>query len=263
MRVRVDGTIGIAESAVLSRAAGLFRIGRTRLVDLILPPRCAACGAAVTAPGLCGACWSEVDFIAEPVCQRLGTPFAFDSGEPLVSPAAFADPPVFGRARSVARYDGPARALVHALKYNDRMEMTDVMARQMARAGAALLAECDVVVPVPLHRRRLFSRRFNQSALLARRIAALSGRAYEAAAISRVKATRQQVGLSRSERQRNLAGAFRVTPENRPLVEGRRVLLVDDVLTSGSTANACARVSLRAGAVSVDVLTFARVVAAV
>ena len=163
----------------------------------------------------------------------------------------------------MARYDGPARALVHALKFHDRLEMADVLAAQMVRAGAGLISDCDFVVPVPLHRRRLFSRRFNQSALLAERIARLSRRDYTAEAIARVKATRHQVGLSRPERQRNLSGAFKVLPEMRPLVEGRRVLLVDDVMTTGATANACARVCLRAGAASVDVLTFARFVAQV
>lgn len=231
------------------------------LVDLLLPPRCPACQGAVAAPGLCATCWARTQFIAAPLCERLGTPFAYDAGPGIVSPAAVADPPAYGRARAVARYDGPARALVHALKFRDRMETAKLMAMLMSRAGAELIADCDVVVPVPLHRRRLFSRRFNQSALLAAELARLSGRDFEAIAVIRVRATRQQVGLSARQRRRNVAGAFRVLPETRPLIEGRRVLLVDDVLTTGATADACARVCLRAGATSVDVLVFARVVA--
>ncbi len=254
---------GYARADVLPRVGVVVREARVRLIDLFLPQRCAACGGPVTAAGLCGGCWTKVDFISKPYCQRLGTPFSYDSGEPLTSPAAIADPPDYGRARAVARYEGPARALVHALKFHDRLDMADVLAAQMVRAGAGLIADCDVVAPVPLHRRRLFARRFNQSALLAERIARLAGLDYAAEAITRVKATRHQVGLSRPERQRNLSGAFKVLPEMRPLVEGRRVLLVDDVMTTGATANACARASLRAGAASVDVLTFARVVAQV
>jgi ComF family protein len=258
-----DPFAGLPGAPMLPRVASVLREGRERLVDLFLPQRCAACGGPVTAAGLCGGCWTKVDFISKPYCQRLGTPFSYDSGALLTSPAAIAEPPDYGRARAVARYEGPARALVHALKFHDRLEMADVLAAQMVRAGAGLIGECDVVVPVPLHRRRLFTRRFNQSALLAERIARLSRLDYAAVAITRVKATRHQVGLSRPERQRNLSGAFKVLPEMRPLVEGRRVLLVDDVMTTGATANACARVGLRAGAASVDVLTFARVVAAV
>lgn len=260
-----------------------LRLAAGRLIDLVLPPRCAACGAAVTDVGLCGACWAQADFIAAPFCDRLGTPFPFDPGPydpgpydpglndcgpdafgaPLISPAALANPPVYRHARAVARYEGPARALVQALKFQDRLELAGVMATLMSRAGAALLDDCDVVVPIPLHRRRLFGRRFNQAAVLAEPIAGRAGRDYAPAAIRRVKPTRHQIGLSAAERRRNVAGAFKVERENRPLIEGRRILLVDDVLTTGATADACARACLRAGAGSVDVLVFARVAAPV
>lgn len=263
MSVEAGETVTAPErAAVLARAAEALRRTGGRIVDLVLPPRCAACGSLVANPGLCAGCWAQVDFIAAPYCQRLGTPFAYDAGEPLVSPAALADPPDYDRARAAARYDGPARALVHALKFNDRLEVADVLARQMARAGADLIADCDVVTPVPLHRRRLFSRRFNQSALLAERIARLSGRDYLPAAVERVRRTRHQVGLSAAERRRNVAGAFKIARETRPVLAGRRILIVDDVLTTGATVNACARACRRAGAAAVDVLVFARVVAA-
>ncbi|MEJ8570326.1 ComF family protein [Microbaculum marinum] len=255
-----DYRIPLANSrSVLDRT----RDGARRLIDLVLPQRCAACGTPGTGHGLCGACWSGVDFIAAPVCQRLGTPFPYDPGEAVTSPAAIADPPDFGRARAVARYDGPARALVRSLKFQDRMELAGLMAGLMVRSGQELLETCDVVVPIPLHRRRLFGRRFNQAAALAGRIAGLAGCDYQPMAVQRVKSTRHQVGLSAAERRRNVAGAFRVAVEARPLVEGRRVVLVDDVLTTGATANACARACLRAGAAGVDVLVFARVAAPV
>jgi ComF family protein len=198
--------------------------------------------------------------IERPYCERLGTPFAVDLGMPLLSPAAMADPPVFERARAAAHYDGIARALVHRLKYGDRLELAQALGTMMARAGAELLADADLIVPVPLHRSRLWQRRFNQAVALAQVIAERSGIPCAPLLLSRVKRTRQQVGLTRAQRQQNLQGAFRVAEHLRPRLGGQRILLVDDVLTTGSTANAAARALLRAGAAKVDVLAFARVV---
>jgi ComF family protein len=231
------------------------------LADLIYPPVCAACGAAVSEPhGVCAACWGRLSFITRPYCERLGTPFALDLGGALLSPAAMADPPVFARARAVCGYDDVARDLIHRLKYHDRLELTRLMAGLMRQAGAELLAEADAIAPIPLHRWRLWRRRFNQAGALADAIGAESGHAVLHGALLRVKATRPQVGLSRAERAANLQGAIRVPPASRPLVEGRRIVLVDDVLTTGATANAASRALLKAGASHVDVLTFARVI---
>lgn len=226
------------------------------LTDLVYPPSCLMCGAGVGEEGgLCAACWRAVPFIEKPYCQRLGTPFPFDHGGDLLSPQAIAHPPVFAQARSVARYEGPARALVHGLKYSDRHDLVRPMAAWMVRAGAELLAEADLLVPVPLHWLRLFRRRFNQSALLADAIAAQSGHEVAARALTRVKRTRPQFGLSRTERADNLQGAFR--PNASVPVLGRKVVLVDDVFTTGATANAAAARLLRAGAAGVSLLTFA------
>jgi ComF family protein len=198
-------------------------------------------------------------FIERPFCDRLGTPFEHDLGEGLLSQQAVADPPVFRRARAVARFeDGPARRLVHRLKYSDRAELARPMGAWMARAGADVLGDADVVAPVPLHAHRLWMRRFNQAAALAREIARRGGKPFEPALLQRVKATRSQVGLSREQRIENMQGAFRAAPGAR--IRGRRVALVDDVLTSGATANAAARALLRAGAAEVDLIVFARVV---
>ena len=176
-----------------------------------------------------------------------------------MSPRAIAEPPVFGRARAVALYDSVARRLVHRLKYEDRLDLAGVMARMMAASGRTLIAEAECLVPVPLHRGRLWRRRFNQSALLARAIADATGRPCVATALVRVRATRSQVGLSRAARAENLSGAFRVASAEQHRVRGRRVLLVDDVMTTGATGNAAARALLRGGATSVDLLTFALV----
>ncbi|MCG6121454.1 MAG: ComF family protein [Microvirga sp.] len=232
-----------------------------RFVTLAYPPSCIACGAATDRPhALCAACWSGVAFIERPFCERLGTPFALDIGGPLLSPSAIADPPVFARARAVAAYDGAARLLTHRLKYNDRAELAEAMGRMMTRAGSELLADADLLVPVPLHRWRLWRRRFNQAAALAAVVARISGTPCDMEALERVRRTRSQVGLTRSQRRDNLQGAFKVPQAARPRLEGRRVVVIDDVLTTGSTANAVSRALLRGGAKSVDVLCFARVV---
>jgi ComF family protein len=240
-------------------AARLASVSRV-VLDAIYPPTCLACRAAVhDHDALCADCWRKMRFIERPYCDRLGTPFEQDLGPGLLSPQAIADPPVFGRARAVARFeDGPARRLVHRLKYSDRGELARPMGRWMARAGAELLAGADAVTPVPLHPLRLWKRRFNQSAALAKTIADEAGMPYEPFLIARVKATRSQVGLSRAQRADNMQAAFRAPPA--AALRGRKVVLVDDVLTSGATANAAARALLRGGAASVDLVIFARVV---
>lgn len=232
------------------------------LVALIYPPVCVACGGATGEPhGLCARCWSGLALIERPFCERLGTPFAADHGTgPLVSPAAIADPPVYGRARIAARYDDTARRLVHRLKYEDRLDLAVTLGGMMARAGRELVAEADVIVPVPLHRWRLWRRRFNQAMALGRVVGEASGLPCDPFLLARVKRTRPQVGLTRPQRAENLQGAFRVPEEARGRLAGRRVLLVDDVVTTGATANAASRALLRGGAAAVDVLAFARVV---
>jgi ComF family protein len=229
-------------------------------LGLLYPPTCIACQAATGEPhALCAECWSQIRFIERPFCERLGTPFAVDLGMPLLSPAAIAEPPVFERARAVARYDEVARKLVHRLKYGDRLELARALGAMMARSGAELLAEAELIVPVPLHRWRLWWRRFNQAMALAAAVAKRSGRPCDPFVLARVKATKSQVGLSKAQRGENLQGAFRVPPEMKPRLQGKRVLLVDDVLTTGATANAASRALLRGGARAVDVLAFARV----
>ena len=238
-----------------------MRAGFALVADVALPQLCPSCREPVDGAGLCPACWSKLSFIAPPYCQRLGIPFAFDSGAGLLSMEAIADPPAYNRARAAVRYDDVARKLVHALKYGDRLDLAPTMGRWMARAGGELLADADALVPVPLHWRRQWARRFSQAALLAQIIARTNGRVVAHGALKRVKATPQQVGLDKSERAHNVQGAFRVPAAGRAEVAGRKLLLIDDVLTSGATIDACTRALLRAGATSVDVLVFARVVA--
>ncbi|HEV7338192.1 MAG TPA: ComF family protein [Bosea sp. (in: a-proteobacteria)] len=254
-------TMAIASGQALRGSRRWLGAGLKGLVALVYPPSCIACRAATSeAQGLCASCWAGIGFIERPFCERLGTPFEVDLGAGLVSPAAIADPPVFARARAACRFDGTARELVHRLKYGDRLELALMLGRMMAQAGHELTAECGLVVPMPLHPFRLWTRRFNQASALAQVVARQSGLPCEHRALARVKRTKQQVGLTRAQRGENLQGAFKVPPAMRPRFEGRRILLVDDVLTTGATANAAARALLRGGAAAVDVLTFARVV---
>lgn len=230
------------------------------LVDAVLPPRCLACRSAVEAQGsLCVDCWSGLDFIAGPVCAACGLPFAFEIGPGAICAACAARPPRFDRARAALVYGETSRDLILGLKHGDRLEMAPTLARWLARPGAALIAEADLVAAVPLHRFRLLARRHNQAALIA---AALPGARAKLAPdlLIRRRRTPSQGGLSARERRRNVAGAFAVRPSWRPKLAGKRVLLVDDVHTTGATLDACARALKRAGAAGVDALTVARVV---
>src|SRR5262245_39232354 len=187
----------------LGRLAGLLRMGLRPLLDIGLPPLCPSCREPVRdAGGLCATCWSRLNFITRPYCERLGIPFAFDPGPGILSMQAIADPPAYARARAAVRFDDVARALVHALKYGDRLDVVPTLGRWMASAGRELLADADALVPVPLHWRRLWARRFNQSAALAHAIS-VAANVPVTTALKRVRATRSQVGLSKSERAQN------------------------------------------------------------
>ena len=228
------------------------------LLDALYPPTCLACSAATTGhDGLCAACWRQMAFISEPVCDRLGIPLPFQSVGPALSLAALSHPPVFGKARAVALYDGVARDMVHRLKYGDQLQLARPMARWMSRSGQALIEDCDVIVPVPMHGLRLLQRRFNQAATLAGEVARLSGKPLLTQALRRVKRTKPQPGLSRTQRADNLQGAFRADGREAFRLAGQRVLLIDDVLTTGATGNVCAHALLRCGAKKVDLLCFA------
>jgi predicted amidophosphoribosyltransferase len=209
------------ERAFRWRALAAAAAAGRALVGLVYPPACIACGAATgDAHTLCAACWSSIRFIERPFCERLGTPFAVDLGMPLVSPAAMADPPVFERARAAAHYDDLTRRLVARLKYNDRLDLAPALGRMMVRAGLELGREADVIVPVPLHRFRLWRRRFNQAMELARPLAAAVDKPCDPSLLARVKRTRPQVGLSRAQRGENLQGASRRRLRRSPFSRG-------------------------------------------
>lgn len=240
------------------RLAGLS----SRLLDLILPPTTLA-GAPAQSGGLTAAAWRGIEFLADPVCDGCGSPFPYDQGAGVRCAACMARPRAFARARAACLYDEASRGPVLMFKHGDRTDLAVLFSGWLARAAGELLSEADAVVPVPLHRWRLLRRRYNQAAELARPLARRSGLAYLPDVLIRERATQTQGGKSAGGRRRNVAGAFAVPDGKRARVEGRRILLIDDVLTTGATAHGCARALLAAGAAQVDLAVIAKVKAAV
>jgi ComF family protein len=244
------------------RAGRALRSVARAALDLLLPPTCATCDATVDAPGLlCADCFVATDFVTDPCCARCGAPFAYAAQGGLSRQCRQCEraPPLYDRARGALRYDAQARRMVFPFKYGDRTELASALAPLMARAGAALLRDATLLVPVPLHRGRLRARRYNQAAMLARALGRLAGKPVAADALVRLRATRPLHTLAGEARAREVTDAFAVRPSRAARVMGARVLLVDDLLTSGSTANACTLALRDAGATGVDVLVAARV----
>lgn len=228
--------------------------------NAIAPAVCLACHARISAhDALCAGCWQQVSFITPPLCDRLGLPLPFGGEGPLISAAAAADPPPYDRARAAAVFDRVVRELIHGFKYTDRHEARCLLARWMTGAGAELLADADLIVPVPMTRWRVIRRQFNQAALLAREVADASGVAFDPFALRKTRTTPTQVGSTARQRAENVAGAFAVPAAARGRVEGRNIVVVDDVITTGATVSACARALRSAGARRIDVLAAAMV----
>ncbi|MBI2369738.1 MAG: ComF family protein [Deltaproteobacteria bacterium] len=257
--------------AVLRSAAAAVGSG-TRLVvtaflDLLFPSPCLVCDRYTGEPPgeggggiVCGGCLAGFRRITEPWCLACGEPFAGEKGVSHICGACERRPPPFHRARSLFAYEGPVLAAVHRFKYRRLTALAEPLGRLMADALPTLL-ETDpttVLVPVPLHRRRLRQRTFNQALLLARAISHRLKLPVEYRALARTRWTRPQVGLSLPERRSNVQGAFTVPPHRRQRVEGRHVLLIDDLSTSGSTGSACAAALVAGGARQVDCFTLAR-----
>ncbi len=262
--LRSTGSVDRLAAITASVTSPALVLGKTialKCADVLMPALCVSCHQPLaTHDSLCAACWRNVRFLSHPLCDKLGIPLPFDpGGGPIVSAAAVADPPVYDRARAAMHFSGVGRELVHRFKYGDQHTPRWLFRRLLIHASRELAADCDVVMPVPLHHRRLWARRFNQSAILAGDLAVELDLDYWPQTLVRQRATAAQVGLTRDQRQRNLRGAFAVHADRTAEVFGRSVLLVDDVITTGTTAQACARVLKRAGARRVDVVALAMV----
>ena len=250
------GILPIMSNAVKPRSRILSLWNAT--IDVLLPPRCLGSGDIVDAPGMVApAFWSQLAFIENPFCDTCGIPFSFQTPLGILCASCLEETPHYDRARSAVVYNDASRKLVIDYKYGDRLHAVHTFTPWLMRAGAELLAATDYIVPVPLHRKRLWQRRFNQSALLAAEVGRRAKLPVLQDTLLRLRQTVPQKGLSRAHRRENVHGAFGLAPNQN--VVGKTVMLVDDVFTSGATLNECARVLKKHGAEKVFVLTIARV----
>lgn len=231
-----------------------------RALDIIFPPQALDGAGRPQTSGLSAESWSRIHFLESPVCDGCGVPFEFDIGARCA--ACLAEPRVFDRARAACLYDDASRELILKFKHGDRTDLAPLFCAWIGRSAPELVAQADAILPVPLHWTRLVRRRYNQAAEIARPLARRNGKLFLPDALTRTRATTSQGGKSGSGRQRNVSGVFAVPERKRGKVDGRRILLIDDVFTTGATAEACARALLKAGASAVDVAVIARVKAA-
>jgi ComF family protein len=240
--------------------AAAARLALCNALDFALPPRCPGCGAITAEPHrFCLDCWSSLHFLGEPCCTRCGLPFGFDGGG--LCGRCLAEPPPFDRLRAAVAYGDVSRQVALRLKYSGRPGLAVTLAHFMNRHLVATESEGEpLLVPVPLHRWRIWKRGYNQAALIASALARRTGAEAGLDLLRRTRSTPPLRGLGRRERALAVRGAFKAAPDARARLAGRRVVLVDDVYTSGATASACARTLKRSGAASVEVLCWARVV---
>ena len=245
--------------------AGALTIGRARsrlarggrwLLDLVLPPRCPGCGTIVDQPHrFCAPCWNGLHFLGDRGCRTCGIPLEATDAE--LCAGCLTRPPRIARTRAAVVYGDISRSLAVRLKYGRKVALAKAMARYMLPLLGVLSPDA-LLMPVPLHRRRVASRGFNQSLLVAREMGHVRSLLVDWHSLRRKRATPSMKGLNLLQRRRTVAGAFRVV--DKAAIKGRTVVLIDDVLTTGSTANACARALLRGGAARVELVCWARVV---
>ena len=241
-------------------AAAVARQALRRMLDFALPPRCPGCGAITGEPHrFCLDCWRSLTFLGEPCCERCGLPFDYGGEDEAWCAGCLAEPPPFDRLRAAVAYGEVSRQVALRLKYSGRPGLAETLAHFMLRHVPAGEGEA-LLVPVPLHRWRIWRRGYNQAALIASALSRRTGLAVGLDLLRRTRATVPLRGLGRRERALAVRGAFRVPPRARGRIAGRRIILVDDVYTSGATASACARILRRSGAASVEILCWARVV---
>jgi len=241
-------------------AAVIFKRSFRPLLDYALPPRCAACGTIVAQPGtFCPGCWTSIAFLGEPMCARCGADLPAVIGQNALCGACLAVPPPYDRARAVLRYGDVGRAVAHRLKYGRRLSLAGVMAAHMARLLPEEGGQPVLLVPVPLHRWRIWARGFNQAALVAGRLSKRTGIPTALDLLRRTRHTPPLHSLKPRERAKTVSGAFALAPNAQARLRGITAILIDDIWTTGATATACAQLLRRGGAARVEVLCWARV----
>lgn len=239
------------------------------IINFLNPPKCIACRTEINDQvGLCLSCWGEMQFINKPICDVTGTPLPYGVGpfgadDNMLSIEALDNPPHYDKARIAVKYNDPSRQLIHKLKYYDQQHIAPLMAKMMVYAAQDLLAEQAgeaLICPVPLYHWRYFRRRFNQADLLARQVAKQSGAPYAPLLVKRIKQTKTQVGLTRSERQSNVKGAFKINSKWIERAHGKKIYIVDDVVTTGATVDEISACLKSVGIETVYILAFAKVI---
>jgi ComF family protein len=232
-----------------------------KALDILLPVRCFGCGEIIgNNHSLCSRCWKSCSFLSPPWCSLCGWPFPYETPGQTVCIQCYRFPPLFIQGRSVLAYQEFSRTILLKFKHGDATHLAPGLARLMLRVGKDILSSTDLLVPVPLHWKRLFWRQYNQAALLSHQLSHLTGVPTSTGLIKRQRSTQKQGQKSRKERYFNVKGAFVIPPNHRSALEGKSVTLIDDVFTTGATLNECTSVLLQMGVKDVRILTIARVI---
>lgn len=232
-----------------------------KAIDIIFPPRCLSCKVYVESDGsLCHNCWEEIDFISSPQCSSCGTPLEFATSDGTICGQCIANPPKYTMARSVLRYNEKSSKLITNFKYYDNTHSSNHFAKWLLRAGKDMIGDVDIITPVPLHKLRLLSRRYNQCALICNRLSEMTGITSYNNLLIRHKNTKPQAGLAFNKRINNVKSAFKINHDLIEQINDKNILLIDDVMTTGSTIDSCTKTLLNSGARNVYVLTIAMTV---
>lgn len=234
----------------------------SKFINLLMPPRCLNCGVHVDEPyNICGECWGKLTFISQPHCVTCGVTMPESASPEAECLECIEHPPLFAKARAALEYNEHSTPLITRLKYSDQLQLAPLLTRWMEAAGKQLIPQADMIVPVPLHWTRLFTRKFNQAAILAQMLAQKSGKLYVPELLQRRRRTPPQARLTKSQRLKNVQGAFALHKRTKSEdIKDKVILLIDDVMTTGATIRACAKILKKSGAKKVFVLTAARTV---